>query len=161
MGERKTASLTPMDTTSPSAQASKICFSILEYLETARSVTLHVDQCGRSPSGATIGFESGVLSTISELSALLEHSGKTLEADALQNALFKCTDAREFGGLGFAGTTSFTEAEQSEILFQVQAWIEALNSAERAKATRTPIATLSEQAMPMTLAQKIFAQHSL
>ncbi|KAE8333291.1 hypothetical protein BDV39DRAFT_188389 [Aspergillus sergii] len=63
------------------------------------------------------------------------------QADALTDVLITCAQLPELGGLGLTEHTDLTEEQESEILFLVSAWREALNSADRAKAFPTPLRT--------------------
>ena len=126
-----------------------------------RCVDIKINNCEAVGDRQGINLQSNILEIVAQISSILIGFNKIFEAEALQNALAKCNDAPEFGGLGLAGKTDFTEFERSEILFQVQAWLEAVNSAERAKQTSVPIARRAEQTKPMTLAQKIFAHHAI
>ncbi len=69
---------------------------------------------------------------ISRLAAVLKKLKKPAEADALENTLVKCKEPKEYRGLGFSGKVRVAAAEQLEVLFYVQAWLEAINSQEKA-----------------------------
>jgi homoaconitase/3-isopropylmalate dehydratase large subunit len=46
-------------------------------------------------------------------------------------------------------------------LFLIESWLEALNSEDRVKGGLLTLTTKSEKTKPMTLAEKIFAHHTL
>ena len=54
-----------------------------------------------------------------------------------------------------------TEMQIAEVLFQIEAYLQAITSQEKAKRLRRPVQTRDERTKPMTLAQKIFAHHAL
>ncbi|KIW24169.1 uncharacterized protein PV07_09899 [Cladophialophora immunda] len=81
------------------------------------------------------------------------------EAEALDQVREKALDRKAFGGLGLHDDDTATPAEQSETLFLVEAWLEAVNSRERAQNFLSYRSSPAEGTRPMTLAQKIFAQH--
>lgn len=51
--------------------------------------------------------------------------------------------------------------QESEILFLVSAWLEALNSADRAKSPPVPLSLRPPGRRGMTLSEKIFAFHDI
>ncbi|KIW88776.1 uncharacterized protein Z519_10823 [Cladophialophora bantiana CBS 173.52] len=81
------------------------------------------------------------------------------EAEALDQVREKAVDRKAFGGLGLHDDNEATPAQQSEVLFQVEAWLEAVNSRERAKNFLSYQSAPAEGTRPMNLAQKIFTQH--
>ncbi|OAP59168.1 hypothetical protein AYL99_06466 [Fonsecaea erecta] len=88
----------------------------------------------------------------------------TPEAEALDQVREKALDKKAFGGLGLQedednNDSTATSAQQSEALFLVEAWLEAVNSRERAQNFLSYRTSPAEGTRPMTLAQKIFAQH--
>ncbi|KAB8219810.1 hypothetical protein BDV33DRAFT_231385 [Aspergillus novoparasiticus] len=62
---------------------------------------------------------------------------------------------------GLTEHTNLTEEQESEILFLVSAWWEALNSADRAKAFPAPLRTRPGDRRGMTLSEKIFSLHDI
>ena len=98
---------------------------------------------------------------LSRYSNGLRDGGKTAEADALDRVREKVIDKKAFGGLGLGDNTTADPAQQTEILFLVEAWLEAINSQERARDFLCYRKSPTEGTRPMTLAQKIFAQHAV
>ncbi|OAL40034.1 hypothetical protein AYO20_00452 [Fonsecaea nubica] len=94
----------------------------------------------------------------------LRDAGHKPEAEALDLVREKALDKKAFGGLGLRDEeeedgTATTPAQQAEALFLVEAWLEAVNSRERATDFLSYRTAPAEGTRPMTLAQKIFAQH--
>ncbi|KIW15364.1 hypothetical protein PV08_05410 [Exophiala spinifera] len=90
----------------------------------------------------------------------LEKGGKAAEAEALEQVREKVVDSTNFGGLGLSSrTTEATPEQVSESLFLVEAWLDSVTSAERAKGFLSYLPAAVPGTKPMTLAEKIFAQH--
>ena len=53
------------------------------------------------------------------------------------------------------------QTQDSEVLFLVSAWLEALNSADRSKAPANHLPSRPEGRRPLTLSEKIFAAHDI
>ncbi|KIX06230.1 uncharacterized protein Z518_04205 [Rhinocladiella mackenziei CBS 650.93] len=96
---------------------------------------------------------------LSQYSDALKEAHKTAEGEALDHVREKVVDKKSFGGLGLVDATPATPAQYAEVLFLVDAWLEAINSKERAKSFLSYRSSPAEGTGPMTLAQKIFAQH--
>ena len=97
--------------------------------------------------------------TLSLYSDSLKNVQKSAEAEALNQVREKALDRKAFGGLGLDKTTVATPTQQAEILFLVEAWLEAINSKEQARDFLSYQSSPTKGTRPMTLAQKIFAQH--
>jgi len=79
----------------------------------------------------------------------------------LTSVLEICDQPTDLGGLGLSNTTALTTEQVSEILFLVSAWLEALNSADRAKASPSPLSHRPQGRRGMTLGEKILAMHDI
>ena len=101
------------------------------------------------------------LEQLDGLAAVLRDSHKHAEASALSGALERFNESTQYGGLGLASRTTFTEHERSEMLFLIEATMEAINSDEKSRRLPDTVAGRAESAKPMTLAQKIFARHTI
>ncbi|KAJ9620752.1 hypothetical protein H2204_012162 [Knufia peltigerae] len=100
-------------------------------------------------------------SALSRYIGALKQAGKVPESEALAQVLEKVIDSPNFGGLGLGSsrTTEATPQQVSESLFLVEAWLDSVTSAERAKGFLSYLPSAAPGTKPMTLAQKIFAQH--
>ena len=89
--------------------------------------------------------------------------GKELgrEANALFDVLEICRQSTTLGGLGITRDDSLVTEQESEILFLVSAWLEALNSADHAKSLPSPLSNRPVGRRGMTLSEKIFAMHEM
>lgn len=97
---------------------------------------------------------------LSGYSIALKDAQKVVESEALVQVCEKVVDRIAFGGLGLGATTiEATPSQTEEALFLVEAWLEAINSRERSKDFLSYRSSPAEGTRPMTLAQKIFAQH--
>lgn len=86
----------------------------------------------RGISGITVANNVGLLETAAELVQVLNESRRTSEATALDAAIQKFRRPFEYGGLGYQSkTTALSDAEEAEVLFQIEAHILALNSSEQ------------------------------
>lgn len=72
-----------------------------------------------------------------------------------------CRQPTILGGLGLLDAASVTPEQESEILFLSSAWLEALNSADRAKSLPVLLAHRPDIRRGMTLSEKIFAMHDI
>lgn len=89
---------------------------------------------------------------------LLDHTKKR-EVDVLTDVLGICYQPTILGGLGIHQNDSLTTEQESEILFLVGAWLESLNSADRAKSIPCLLTQRPERRRGMTISEKIFAMH--
>ena len=89
--------------------------------------------------------------------------GKELgrEANALSDVLEICRQPTTLGGLGITHDDLLIIEQESEILFLVSAWLEALNSADHAKNLPSPLPHRPARRRGMTLSEKIFAMHDM
>ncbi|GLA95038.1 hypothetical protein AtubIFM57143_002033 [Aspergillus tubingensis] len=83
------------------------------------------------------------------------------EANALSDVLAISQQPTEIGGLGLSAADSLTPEQEAEITFLVTAWLEALNSADRARAPPVPLTVRPPGRRGMTLSEKIFALHNI
>jgi hypothetical protein len=111
---------------------------------------------GTKPQPAT-----NILSRIKSVAELLQSLGHIREAGALTDVLTICSHPTDLGGLGLVSATKLSSEQESEILFLVSAWLEALNSADRAKAAPRPLPSRPPERRGMTLSEKIFAMHDV
>ncbi|KAI9737429.1 MAG: hypothetical protein M1834_009583 [Cirrosporium novae-zelandiae] len=86
---------------------------------------------------------------------------KSAEADSLGNVLAMALDKKSFRGLQLDPKQSLTDTDLEELRFRIDAWLEALNSVERARHCLTPLASRAAGRRPMTITEKIFAHHSI
>ena len=112
----------------------------------------------------TLGSSDSIASVPDVLSLYIEalrQTGKVAEAEALTQVREKVIDSPNFGGLGLSNgsTTEATPEQVSESLFLVEAWLDSVTSAERAKGFLSYLPSAAPGTKPMTLSEKIFAQH--
>ncbi|KAE8351840.1 aconitase family protein [Aspergillus coremiiformis] len=105
--------------------------------------------------------ESNLLTQLEIAQRILRSLGHLRESDALTDVLVICAQPIEQGGLGLTGYAEITAEQESEILFLVSAWLEALNSSDRAKSLPSPLSTRPEGRRGMTLSEKIFSLHDI
>lgn len=95
------------------------------------------------------------------ISQALQAQGHPREATAINDVLILCKQPAELGGLGLDTSRPLDKNEEAEISFLVTAWLEALNSADRAKAKPEPLSIRPAGRRGMTLSEKIFAMHDV
>ncbi len=71
----------------------------------------------------------------------------------------------QLGGLGLETSSqsspwSLSAKDLNDIIFLAEAWLEALNSADKNSPLPAPVATKSAERRPMTLSEKIFVHHT-
>ncbi|KAL2866104.1 aconitase family protein [Aspergillus lucknowensis] len=104
---------------------------------------------------------TNIVAQITALQSVLSNSGHHREAGCLCDILPMCSQPPELGGLAITDPAAITPEQESEIVFLVSAWLEALNSADRAKKPPTPLAARPAGRRGMTLSEKIFAHHEI
>ncbi|KAJ5240263.1 hypothetical protein N7468_004882 [Penicillium chermesinum] len=92
---------------------------------------------------------------------ILRDGGHVRESSALADVLEICRQPKDFGGLEISEKASLTAAQESEIVFLVAAWLEALNSSDRAMSISAPLDNRPAGRRGMTLSEKIFALHDM
>ena len=100
-------------------------------------------------------------SILSGLSSTLRSYGQDTEATILDHVVEKAIDSPSHGGLGITSSIPLKPDQYAELIFLVSAHLTSLRSRSL---TRSYLSTISQplpNANPMTLAQKIFAQHAL
>lgn len=133
--------------------------TVIQLLKDVRNldVSVHV-QC----SQVAIPGGENLLKQLGSLSTILRNSDYPVEAGALLDVYDLATTSTDFGGLGLAEDVEFiSEQDVAEIIFLVSAQLEALNSAERAKAPLKPLSTRPAGRRGMTLGEKILAAHDI
>lgn len=143
--------------TMPSVSASTfsttaLWLDLLKLLEQRRSVdTSQITQ--------HVSNEVEIGQTLRKLAAELITNGHNAEAGSIETVHDLVIDSPSFGGLGLDRVTWLTHDEYDEVLFLVDSWLEAINSAEKMVATIPAASQRLPETRPMNLAQKIFAQH--
>lgn len=100
-----------------------------------------------------------IAQTLQQLQGELVAHGWKAEAESVKAAHDVVVDSPNFGGLGIGQVSHLTSEQRDEVLFLVDSWLEALNSADRTPVQLQPRSQRHPATRPMTLAQKIFAQH--
>ena len=107
--------------------------------------------------------QSSIPLQLSSIAACLESHGKLAESIALNEAVERITTAKEFGGLGTKDTASAsyftTESDFANAAFIVEALLLSLSAEAYSRNFLTTSLPPYRDTKPMTLAQKIFAQH--
>ena len=147
----------PTTTETLQATSSNPHVSFGSQLRQALARIRHVDLNTLSHDQAEEG--SGIPGLLSQFASSLRDGDKTAEAEALDRVHEKVIDKKAFGGLGLSESAIASPLQQAETLFLVEAWLEAINSRERATNFLSHRSSPAEGTKPMTLAQKIFAQH--
>lgn len=106
-----------------------------------------------------VNAELSIDEIVARYAERLRSISKIAEADALDDVREKIIDSKNFGGLDLQGVSSPSKAQQSEALFLVEAWLEAINSREKSLNYLSCRTSAAPGVRPMTAAQKIFAQH--
>ncbi|KAF2122765.1 aconitase family protein [Lophiotrema nucula] len=129
---------------------------LLSLLETSRNITLD--------SSISSTLQSQPLTTLSSLRPLvsaLQDNKQDREAQTLSEVTALCTKSPDYGGLGLNLDATLDDAQKKEVLFLISAWLESLNSQDRAKAPLPPLDSRPEGRRGMTVTEKIFAMHDV
>lgn len=100
-----------------------------------------------------------ILQALEVTAKLLQTTNHRRESQALCDVLEICRRPAALGGLGILEEHPLTLVQQSEIFFMTSAWLEALNSADRALSPPPAISYRPGDRRKMTLSEKIFAMH--
>ena len=102
-----------------------------------------------------------LLKQLQTLSSILVSNGHSKEAEVLQEVYDHVHLPTDFGGLGLKAGKQPSSEMDAEILFLVSAYLQALNSVERAKMPAPLLKTRPAGRRGMTLSEKIFAAHDV
>lgn len=91
--------------------------------------------------------------------------GREREVEVLQHVLELAQSDKELGGLGISSSSPsnpwpLSSQNLEDVRFLVEAWLEALNSADTSRRLPDPVAIKDHVRRPMTLSEKIFAHHA-
>lgn len=148
----------PKEDVSSASSPAEFIAAVLSLLRSTRAIDETTLQTLTSALAPTLGQTP--VNILKTLVHSLQASGKKLEANALAIVLEKTTDSPSHGGLGITTSSTGSPTEYEDILFLVSAHLTAANYANDVLIKDTK-AEASPQTHPMTLAQKIFAQHTL
>ncbi len=104
---------------------------------------------------------ASAISILSNLSSTLRSHGQDAEATIIDYVVEKAIDSPSHGGLGINVTAQPTSVQYAELLFLVSAHLTSLKSRSQARSYLSTISSPNPETQPMTLTQKIFAQHAL
>lgn len=105
--------------------------------------------------------DATVPSLLKVLSSSLSSASLGSIATIIDFILDKATDSPSHGGLGIDHTSPTTPSQYTELLFLVSAHLTSLNARGKSRAYLSTLSAPGSDTIPMTLAQKIFAQHAL
>ena len=141
-------------------QANSFLPQVFDLLKKLRGVPLDVLQA-EIPPRSTSTASHNIAEALSALSSALTRISRQCEAGAIDQVLEKAVDKKAFGGLGLSRSGSATPSDYEEVIFLTEAWLESLNSQEKAATQLSTIDVRSAKTKPMNLAQKIFAHHTI
>jgi hypothetical protein len=133
---------------------------VLALLEQVRGIKSEVIGSD-TPTRHSISASSSIFVVLSTLSSVLPSASKRLEAESFEYVLSKCMDGKYPGGTGLNKDSISEESDRDNALYLIESWQEALNSQDRVNGGQLTLTTKSEKTKPMTLAEKIFAHHTL
>jgi hypothetical protein len=133
---------------------------VFDLLKKLRGVPLDVLQA-EMPLRRTSTASHNLAEALSALSSALTRISRQREAGAIDQVLEKAVDKKAFGGLGLGRSGPATPSDYEEVLFLIEAWLESLNSQEKATTQLSTVDVRSAETKPMNLAQKIFAHHTI
>ncbi|KAH7025837.1 3-isopropylmalate dehydratase large subunit 2 [Microdochium trichocladiopsis] len=136
-----------------SAQQESIVPQLVELLDSTRGVKVQIDN-----------HEPHSVKAIGAVAAVLRKSSHPREADALEQVVTIARNTPDYGGMGLGteATTGVSDNDRSELVFLASAWLESLNSADRASRTLRPTAGPPPAGRrPMNVTEKIFAFHDV
>src|SRR5690242_3897007 len=126
---------------------------LINLLKTSRGVQVDATELSSQPLTT--------LSSIRPLISTLQDRNHSREAQILSEVTALCTKGPDYGGLGIQLDTHLNESQKKEVIFLVSAWLESLNSQDRAKAPLPPLDVRPAGRCGMTVTEKIFAMHDV
>jgi hypothetical protein len=133
---------------------------VFDLLKKLRGVPLDVLQA-EMPLQRTSTASHNLAEALPALSSALTRISRQREAGAIDQVLEKAVDKKAFGGLGLDRSGPATPSDYEEVHFLIEAWLESLNSQEKATTQLSTVDVRSVETKPMNLAQKIFAHHTI
>lgn len=132
---------------------------LLALLEGARNIKISIDHASAASN------DQSSLDALEKLIQTLATQNREREADAIRIARDQCLESKTHGGLGLDLASTNPAAGSGDnhdaILFQVEVWLEALNSEDRAGCLRPSITSKPASRRPLTLSEKIIAHHAV
>ncbi|OQD76296.1 hypothetical protein PENDEC_c004G03468 [Penicillium decumbens] len=128
---------------------------LLDILYYSRNIELPLQRVSSSDR------PQNVLKAIAVAVEFLKDMENDRESNTLEDVLEICRQPIELGGLGITESSILTREQESEIIFLASAWLEALNSADRAQLLQKPLDHRPDGRRGMTLSEKIFATHDI
>lgn len=106
-------------------------------------------------------LRGSVLTQIKELSEELGRREHARESNALLEVIQHCEMGPDFGGIGLSLDRECDDAETTQVLFFVSAYLEALNYQDRSASSPPVLHHRPAGRRGMTLSEKIFAAHDI
>lgn len=132
---------------------------LVALLEGARNINISIDHT------SAVSNDISSLDALERLIQTLATLNREREADAIRIARDQCLESKTHGGLGLdlanSNRAGGKEENHDAILFEVEVWLEALNSEDRARGLRPSITSKPASRGPMTLSEKILAHHAV
>ena len=115
-----------------------------------------------SPEYASAATNRNWLYALESLIQTLTTQRKDREAHAVRIARDQCLESKVHGGLGLDVEVSGGNSDiHKTLLFEIEVWLEALNSEDRARILRPSITCKPASRRSMTLSEKILAHHAV
>jgi hypothetical protein len=95
------------------------------------------------------------------MSQILTATQYEREARTLESVHSLSIQSTDFGGLGFTADQELNPQEEAQVFFLVSAWLESLNSEDRAKQLSETLNSRPKGRRGMTLSEKILAAHDI
>jgi hypothetical protein len=114
---------------------------------------------GQTPSPVS----TNLLQFLDNVSSVLGDNNEPNVALAISEATHQATVHPDFGGYGLisAADVALTASDESNVLFLLSAYLEAMNCAERAKHAPKPLTQRPAGRRGMTMTEKILAMHDV
>lgn len=119
----------------------------------------------QNPPRVEFAVSASLQECVGRIGDALRDRSREREAETLQHVLELSGSDVELGGLGIGPALRSTPWPLSarnldDVAFLVEAWLEALNSADNARPLPAPVTARDPARRPMTLSEKIFAHHA-
>jgi hypothetical protein len=102
-----------------------------------------------------------LLQQLPRISQILTAAQYEREAQAIESVHSLSIQSTDFGGLGFIADQELNLQEEAKVFFLVSAWLESLNSEDRAKKPEETLTARPKGRRGMTLSEKILAAHDI
>ncbi len=131
----------------------------LSALNAAKSITFKFEA---SEGGEYPNSDSNLIGFLKLIeSCIASHDDLQELCVAVRSAIQSCLLPSDFGGMELTASMPLSREDESQVLFLLSAYLEAVKSAERSRHAPKPLRERPQGRRSMTMAEKVFAAHDV